>query len=50
MTARRVVLCILFPLSEIISSTWPYSEIIDSKAEITFLPDSDDNNLNIGNF
>ena len=39
-----------FSLSEMISSTLPYSETIDSRVEITFLPDIDDNNLNTGNF
>ena len=41
---------ICFPLSQMISSTLPYSEMIDSRAEITFLLDIDGNSLNTGNF
>ena len=39
-----------FPLSQMISSTLPYSEMIDSRAEITFLLDIDGNSLNTGDF
>ena len=39
-----------FQLSQMISSTFPYSEMIDSRADITFLLDIDGNSLNMGNF
>ena len=39
-----------FPLSQMISSTLLYSEMIDSRAEITFILDIDSNSLNTGNF
>ena len=39
-----------FPLSQMISFTLPFSEMIDSRAEITFLLDSDGYSLNTGNF
>ena len=38
-----------FPLSQMISSTLPYSKMIDSRAEITFLLNINGNDLNTGN-
>ena len=49
-TAGRVLLHLCFPFSEMSSSALPYSDIIDSRAEITLLLEIDDNNLNTGNF